>query len=136
LAAARSAIDHELERGEREIPELAALRPTRRLIGLAGTVSTLASIHLGLPGYDPELLHHAVLPTGAIGDLCERLAALPVRSRAALVGMVEGRQDVIVGGALVLQAVAVRYAFDHVVTSEHDILDGIIASLLPDPDGR
>jgi exopolyphosphatase/guanosine-5'-triphosphate,3'-diphosphate pyrophosphatase len=132
VASARSAIAQELDRGEREVPELSSLHPARRMIGLAGTVSTLASIYLGLPDYDPERLHHAVLPTGEIRDLAEQLAGLPARSRSGLVGMVEGRQDVILGGALVLEAVAVRYGFDEVVASEHDILDGIVASLLSD----
>lgn len=135
VASARSAIEQELDRGEREMPELSGLHAARRMIGLAGTVSTLASIYLGLPEYDPERLHHAVLPTGEIRDLAERLAGLPARSRSGLVGMVEGRQDVILGGALVLEAVAVRYGFDEVVASEHDILDGIVASLLSDASG-
>jgi len=132
VASARSAIAQELDRGELEMPVLSRLHPARRMIGLAGTVSTLASIYLGLPDYDPERLHHAVLPTGEIRDLAEQLAGLPARSRSGLVGMVEGREDVILGGALVLEAVAVRYGFDEVVASEHDILDGIVASLLSD----
>jgi exopolyphosphatase/guanosine-5'-triphosphate,3'-diphosphate pyrophosphatase len=136
LTSARSAIDQELDRGERELPELSSLAPRRRLIGLAGTVSTLTSIHLGLPEFDPDRLHHATLPTDEVSALAARLAGLAARSRAGLVGMVEGRQDVIVGGALVLEAVALRYGFDEVVASEHDILDGIIASLLPDARGE
>jgi exopolyphosphatase/guanosine-5'-triphosphate,3'-diphosphate pyrophosphatase len=135
VASARSAIDQELDRGEQDMPELSRLRPARRLIGLAGTVSTLTSIYLGLPSYDPDRLHHAALPTGAIRELSTRLAGLAARSRAGIVGMVEGREDVILGGALVLEAVAGRYGFDEVIASEHDILDGIIASLLSQAGG-
>jgi exopolyphosphatase/guanosine-5'-triphosphate,3'-diphosphate pyrophosphatase len=130
LASARAAIARELDRAQREMPQLSELGPSRRLIGLAGTVSTLTALYLGVPDYDPERLHHARLPTTEIQALCAKLAGLPARTRAGLVGMVPGREDVIVGGALVLEAVAMRYGFDEVVASEHDILDGIIASLL------
>jgi exopolyphosphatase/guanosine-5'-triphosphate,3'-diphosphate pyrophosphatase len=130
LASARAAIARELDRAQREMPQLSELSSSRRLIGLAGTVSTLTALYLGVAEYDPERLHHARLPTTEIQALCAKLAELPARSRAGLVGMVAGREDVIVGGALVLGAVAMRYGFDEVVASEHDILDGIIASLL------
>lgn len=128
-AATHIAIGEELDRGEAEVPELGHLRPERRLIGLAGTVSTLASLKLGIPAYDGERLHHTVIRLDEVRELCERLAVLSAAARKGLVGMVPGREDVIFGGALVLEAVASRYQFSQVTTSEKDILDGIVQSI-------
>ncbi len=100
------------------------------MVGLAGTVSTLASLKLGLAEYDADKLHHATITTGEIEGMCARLAALSQRERRGLVGMVPGREDVLLGGALVLEAVAARYRCGEVIASEKDILDGIVLSLL------
>ena len=129
ISATRTVIAAELDRGERELGALAALRPARRLIGLAGTISTLASLKLGLAEYDMERLHHTAIGADEVRRLCAQLAALSARERSTLVGMVPGRADVIFGGALVLEMVQVRYGFDEVISSERDILDGIVLSL-------
>lgn len=129
MGATRIAIGEELSRGEAEMPELGHLRGERRLIGLAGTVSTLAALKLGIPAYDGEKLHHTVIALEEVHAMCERLSGLTVAARKGLVGMVPGREDVILGGALVLEAVASRYLFSEVITSEKDILDGIVLSL-------
>ena len=63
------AIDHELERAVRVIPELARADPTTRLVGLAGTVSTLASLELGLEDYDRDRIHGSVLTREAVARL-------------------------------------------------------------------
>jgi exopolyphosphatase / guanosine-5'-triphosphate,3'-diphosphate pyrophosphatase len=130
VAATRIAIEEELSRGEAEVPELVDLRPARQLIGLAGTVSTLAALKLGVPSYDAGRLHHTVIGLGEVHAMCEQLAGLSANDRGGLVGMAPGREDVILGGALVLEAVAVRYHFSEVITSEKDILDGIVLGLL------
>jgi exopolyphosphatase/guanosine-5'-triphosphate,3'-diphosphate pyrophosphatase len=130
VAATRDAIAVALDWGEGQLPDLVALRPDRRMIGLAGTVSTLASLRLGLAEYDVDRLHHAILAVEEIEGMCEMLAALSARRRSELVGMVPGRQDVILGGALVLASVAARYGCPEVVVSEKDILDGIVLSIL------
>ena len=130
LAATRRATVEALERGEQQLPELTTLDRARRLVGLAGTVSTLAALTLGLAEYDVEKLHHAVLTFEEIGAMTARLARLSADERGALVGMVPGRQDVIVGGALVLEEVMARYGCPEVIVSEKDILDGIVLSIL------
>jgi exopolyphosphatase/guanosine-5'-triphosphate,3'-diphosphate pyrophosphatase len=130
VAETRAVIDQALGGGEAEMPELLGLHPSRRMVGLAGTVSTLASLSLGIAEYDVDKLHHAVIDLGEIRELCGLLASLSSRERGALVGMVPGRQDVILGGALVLEAVATRYGCPEVIASEKDILDGIVLSIL------
>jgi len=76
-----------------------------------------------------ERLHHTAIGADEVRRLCAQLAALSARERSTLVGMVPGRADVIFGGALVLEMVQVRYGFDEVISSERDILDGIVLSL-------
>ena len=101
-----------------------------RLVGLAGTVTTLASLHLGLERYDRDRIHHAVLSVGDVYDWYRTLASEVTVARLDRAGMVPGREDVIVGGALILAAVMTRFGFDECLVSEADILDGMAASLL------
>jgi exopolyphosphatase/guanosine-5'-triphosphate,3'-diphosphate pyrophosphatase len=129
LAAARQAIDDELSRGQAAIPRLAATPAARRMIGLAGTVSTLTQLHLGVAEFDREVIHHASVPLVAVQAMCTELAGLSPAERSGLIGMVKGREDVILGGALVLEAALLRFACGEVMASESDILDGIAASL-------
>jgi exopolyphosphatase/guanosine-5'-triphosphate,3'-diphosphate pyrophosphatase len=102
----------------------------RRLVGLAGTVSTLASLQLGLGEYDRDRIHHSVLGAADVGGWFRRLASEPTADRLRRPGMVPGREDVIVGGAMILGAVMARFGFDQCLVSEADILDGLVASQL------
>jgi exopolyphosphatase/guanosine-5'-triphosphate,3'-diphosphate pyrophosphatase len=99
------------------------------LIGVAGTVTTMAAFVLGLDRYDSTLVHHARLPTAELLDACDSMVAMPVSRRRQLSFMVAGRADVIGGGALVLADVVRRTGLDTVIASEHDILDGVAWSL-------
>ncbi len=131
LAEATGAIEAELDRALVVLPALGALEPGSRLLGLAGTVSTLVALDQGLASYDRDRLHHAVVTREALERWFRTLAAESARARPHRPGMVAGRQDVIVGGALVLRQVMDRLGFELCVHSESDILDGLAASLLP-----
>ena len=130
VVATRIAIADALTGGEQRMPELLALAARRRLVGLAGTVSTLASLKLQIAEYDVDRLHHATITLPEVVELCATLASLSAAQRSGLVGMVPGRADVILGGALVLEVVAARYQCPEVIVSEKDILDGIVLSIL------
>ncbi len=133
LAAARSAIARELSAAFERVPDLAepARRdPGGRMIGLAGTVSTLASIAQRLDGYDRRRIHHYLLGASQVSSWTERLAAMDSTGRLAQPGMVKGREDVIVGGLLVLESVMDAFGRSSCLVSEDDILDGLAASLL------
>jgi exopolyphosphatase/guanosine-5'-triphosphate,3'-diphosphate pyrophosphatase len=127
LGAAESMVDDLLDRTIAEHPRLLA---AHRLVGLAGTVTTLASLHLGLDKYDRDRIHHAVLSGGEVYEWYRTLASEVSTARLDRAGMVPGREDVIVGGALILSAVMTRFGFDECLVSEADILDGIVASVL------
>jgi exopolyphosphatase / guanosine-5'-triphosphate,3'-diphosphate pyrophosphatase len=100
-----------------------------RLIGLAGTVSTLGSLALGLAEYERDRVHHSVLTSDQVGSWLSRLASEPTRVRAGLPGMEPARADVIVGGVLILSEVMARFRRKKCLVSEADILDGIAAGL-------
>jgi len=125
LDAAEAEVAAQLESAVAAHPRFAE---AHRLVGLAGTVSTLASLQLGLEEYDRDRIHHSVLTADDIGRWYRVLAAEPARDRLARPGMVPGREDVIVGGAMVLHAVMDRFGFAECLVSEADILDGLVAS--------
>jgi len=104
------------------------------LVGLAGSVTTVTAHALGLPAYDPSAIDGAVLGVDATIAACDDLLGRTREQRAELGFMHPGRIDVIGAGALVWREVVTRVRddvaaaggrLDHVVTSEHDILDGI-----------
>jgi exopolyphosphatase/guanosine-5'-triphosphate,3'-diphosphate pyrophosphatase len=98
-------------------------------IGVAGTVTTLAGVYLGLEHYDRERVHGAVIPLPSIGELLHQLAAMTVDQIRALPSMHPGRADVITGGALVEARIAERLTVEDLIVSESDILDGIALQL-------
>ncbi len=105
-------------------------------IGVAGTVTTIAALDLGLERYDRERVHaHRLTKAGARTQL-ERLAALPLLERRELPGIEPERAPVIVAGAVILVSVLDHFGIDEIEVSERDILDGIAlaAAELPEPE--
>jgi exopolyphosphatase/guanosine-5'-triphosphate,3'-diphosphate pyrophosphatase len=129
LAAARSMVDRAIDGAVAAMPELAS-DSDRTIVGLAGTVSTLAGVDLGLAEYDEVRLHHHWLSLESIRAWGAELAAEGVDARRARPGMVPGREDVIVAGVLVLERVVERLGAKGCLSSEHDILDGLAHSVL------
>jgi exopolyphosphatase / guanosine-5'-triphosphate,3'-diphosphate pyrophosphatase len=126
VAAARA----DVEAAVRQAGETVPLAEARTLVGLAGSVTTVAAMALDLPAYDRDRIHHSRISAGDVHDVAQRLLAMTRAERAALPFMHPGRVDVIGAGALVL-AVALEYVpVDEVLVSEHDILDGIAWSLV------
>jgi exopolyphosphatase/guanosine-5'-triphosphate,3'-diphosphate pyrophosphatase len=105
------------------------------VIGVAGTVTTLAAAVLDLDGYDATVIHHSVLRPDAVQGAVARLLALMVEQRKALPYMHPGRADVIGAGGLILDRVLRRTTVKSMLVSEHDILDGIAWSLAEEPTG-
>jgi exopolyphosphatase/guanosine-5'-triphosphate,3'-diphosphate pyrophosphatase len=127
LAAAETMVNEMLDQAIAEHPRF---RDARRLVGLAGTVTTLASLHLGMDVYDRDRIHHAVLTVDDVGGWYRTLATEVAVARLDRAGMTPGREDVIVGGVLILSCVMKRFGFNRILVSEADILDGLTASQL------
>jgi exopolyphosphatase/guanosine-5'-triphosphate,3'-diphosphate pyrophosphatase len=125
LDAARAHVDRLLEQAVAEAPALTGMRT---LVGLAGTVAGLAAIDQGLDQYDRDRLHHYVLRIERVEAILGRLAGTDAAGRRAMAGVEAERADVIVGGTIVLLAVMRRFGFEECLTSEADILDGLVQS--------
>ena len=99
--------------------------PVESAIGVAGTVTTLATLDLGLAEYEPERVHGHVVGAAAIDEQLHRLASLTLEERQALPGLEPDRAPVIVAGAAILREVVRRYGLAAVEASEHDLLHGV-----------
>jgi exopolyphosphatase / guanosine-5'-triphosphate,3'-diphosphate pyrophosphatase len=109
----------------RDVP----LHEAATFVGVAGTVTTIAAIALGLDHYDAAAIHGSTISAGQVHEVTDRLLRMTHADRAALPVMHPGRVDVIGGGALVLRTLVEEIGVDAVIASEHDILDGIALSL-------
>ena len=104
-------------------------RDARTVVGLAGTVTTVTALALGLPAYEASRIHHARVGRDAVARVTTDLLAMPVAQRLALPVMHPGRADVIGAGALILRTILELSGAAELVASEHDILDGIAFSI-------
>ncbi len=127
LSACISLTDAYLDDVVREIP---AAAEARTLVGLAGTVTTVAAVEIGLETYDRDRIHHFHLTHEAAEDVFRTLATESRADRLHNPGLEEARADVIVGGCCVLVALFRHLGFDEMIVSEADILDGLALSLL------
>ncbi|MCW2494843.1 Ppx/GppA phosphatase family protein [Jatrophihabitans sp.] len=100
------------------------------LVGVAGTITTLAAIALGLEEYDSAAIHGSRLSAQQVAEITDELILLDHAGRAAIPAIHPGRVDVIVAGALILRTIMEATGAADIVVSEHDILDGIALSLL------
>lgn len=130
ISGARTLVEHELLQVERDV----GLVGDETLVGVAGTVTTLAALVLGLDRYDPALVHGSRLTRGAVRAKTDELLSMPVDRVRGLPCMHPARADVIASGALVLREVMDRWAFPEVLVSEHDILDGLLLEAVLGPD--
>lgn len=106
------------------------LKSANSIIGVAGTVTTVAAIALGHSSYQSELLHGAVISASDISAVSADLLKMTRAQKAAIPVMHPGRVDVISAGALVLDLVMGEVGLPELVVSEHDILDGLALSLV------
>ena len=100
------------------------------VIGIAGTITTVAAGVLGLPAYDRTLIHGQVLEVDAVHRTVDDLVGATREERLALGYVHPGRADVIDAGALILSRVLRRTTLPTITVAETDILDGIAWSLV------
>jgi exopolyphosphatase/guanosine-5'-triphosphate,3'-diphosphate pyrophosphatase len=112
---------------------LVAFEPFEALVGVAGTITTLAAIELG--GYDRDRVHRHVLARATVEALLARLAAMPAARRREVPGLEPARAGVIVAGAAITAAVLEASGRDAIVVSERDLLDGATLAAWDPPPG-
>jgi exopolyphosphatase/guanosine-5'-triphosphate,3'-diphosphate pyrophosphatase len=129
VATARRAVREQLDTALQTVP----VERARTWVGVAGTMTTLSALAQKMTTYDAAAIHLSRVGYDELVTVCERLIAMPRAQRAALGPMHPGRADVIGGGAIVVQELArtlrERAGVDELIVSEHDILDGIAASI-------
>lgn len=129
IAAATADIDAAIDLAYSAVP----IAQANSLIGLAGSVTTVAAIALGLSEYDSTAIHGSRISAQDVHRVTQDLLAMTRAERAKLGPMHEGRIDVIGSGALVLDRIMIRTGLKQVVVSERDILDGIARGLISSP---
>ncbi len=102
----------------------------KQLVGVAGTITTIAAVELGLDVYDRSKVHHARLARDAVEDVFRTLATERLADRVHNPGLASERADVIVGGCCVVVTVMRWLGATELLVSETDLLDGIAAELL------
>ena len=125
VAAARDDIDAAI----REVAKTVPLRQARSLVGLAGSVTTVAALSMGMWEYDASRIHGSVITAADVHRVCEELLYATREKREANQVIHPGRVDVIAAGSLVLSAIVAYSGVAEILVSEHDILDGIAASI-------
>jgi exopolyphosphatase/guanosine-5'-triphosphate,3'-diphosphate pyrophosphatase len=116
-----------LEDTAREVPETTE---AELMVGLAGTITTVAAIEIGLAEYVPDRIHHFSLTRDAAEDVFRTLATERRADRLHNPGLEAARADVIVGGCAVLVGIMRFFDFGGCLVSVSDILDGIVLGLL------
>ena len=128
-------IDEQLDGAEKAVD----LARVRSLVGVAGTVTTLTAQALGLASYQPERIHGARLSAAQFDQAVRFMVDQPTSVKASLGFMPEGREDVIAAGALIWSRIVIRvlaraeaagHPINDIITSEHDILDGIAMAMV------
>ena len=129
LHACLSVVGGHVDDALREIPNIG---DEVTLVGLAGTVSCIAAIEIGLEKYDREKIHHFHLSKDAVEDVFRTLATENKFERMSNPGLEEDRADVIVAGTAILVKVMRQLQLTECLVSESDIMDGILHSMLRD----
>lgn len=124
LAAVRAACDRALQELPPAMPQRAS-----RLVGIAGTVTTLVAVQLAMERYDPARIERSGLDARQIGALIARMKALPLRERSELPGLEPGRADLILAGGVLVQAVMARLSARRLEASGRGVRWGLIEQL-------
>ncbi len=127
LAACLSVTELHLDDAVRAI---GALGGPCRLVGVAGTITTVAAVELGLATYDRDQVHHFRLSKDAAEDVFRTLATETLADRVHNPGLHPGRADVIVAGVCILVRIMRYFDFEECLVSESDLLDGLALGLL------
>jgi exopolyphosphatase/guanosine-5'-triphosphate,3'-diphosphate pyrophosphatase len=100
-------------------------KTAKTVVGVAGTITTVAAHVLNLKTYDPDVLHGASITAEQVSQTAQDFITLTPAQRGALPYMHEGRIEVITAGSIVLDEVMKGIGAQTLIASERDILDGV-----------
>lgn len=108
----------------KEVPIGAA--PPARIFGAGGTITTAATLVLGLAHYDPAKIHGCMISLAQITGLTAKLSAMPLEARRKVPGLEKKRADIIVAGLVALRRIMEFYGLNKITVSDEGILHGAI----------
>jgi exopolyphosphatase / guanosine-5'-triphosphate,3'-diphosphate pyrophosphatase len=124
----------EIEKAVRtELADLPELPPAHAPIGVAGTMTTLAAVSLGLSPYDGARVHGHVMPATEVRRVVRELAEMDIEARRRVPGMEPARADVIVAGGVIVETLLALWRSDSVVVSDRGVRWGLAEQLLQEP---
>jgi exopolyphosphatase/guanosine-5'-triphosphate,3'-diphosphate pyrophosphatase len=103
--------------------------PASVFIGTAGTITTLAAVDQGLEKYDPDRINRSVLTRASIDDIVGKLGSMTLESRRSIRGLEQGREDIILAGAVVTQELMRQFRYPSLLVSEWGLREGIVLAL-------
>jgi exopolyphosphatase / guanosine-5'-triphosphate,3'-diphosphate pyrophosphatase len=115
-----------------QLPGVSVL-PPGPLVGMAGTVTTLAAIARGVDPYDPAKVHGMRISAAEIAAVARRLTELPLADRKRLTGLEPKRADVIPVGAAIVEAILAWACADEVIVSDRGVRWGLALELARSP---
>ncbi len=115
------------------VERLPAIRGTPRLLGTSGTVTTLASVHLGLPAYDRNAIDGLIVPAASMRAVSRRVAELDLAGRSAIPCIGAERADLVVAGCAILETIMDIWPAERIGIADRGIREGILRRLI---DGR
>ena len=104
--------------------------PDQRLLGTSGTVTTLASVHLGLPQYDRKAVDGLIVPSASMRDISQRLSGMSPQERSQLDCIGQDRADLVVAGCAILEAILDIWPAERLGVADRGIREGILRSLM------
>ncbi len=125
LTNALGIVEDRLDDAVRLVP---AVEELRTLVGVGGTITTVAAIEIGLAVYDRSRVHHFRLSRAAAEDVFRTLATEPLADRMHNPGLQPGRADVIVAGCVILVGIMRRLHAAELVVCDADLLDALVAT--------
>ncbi len=99
------------------------------LVGTAGTVTTLAALHMNLYPYDPDKIHQTVLSREVIQNIFDDLKGKTIEERIKLKPLESGREDLIIAGTSIVLETMRTFACDHLTVSEYALREGILLEI-------
>ncbi|MEP9359093.1 Ppx/GppA phosphatase family protein [Sphingomonas sp. KR3-1] len=105
-------------------------RGTRRLLGTSGTVTTLASVHLGLAAYDRSVVDGLIVPAAAMRDVSQRIAGMSMGERSQVPCIGSERADLVVAGCAILETILDLWPAERLGIADRGIREGILRRLM------
>jgi exopolyphosphatase/guanosine-5'-triphosphate,3'-diphosphate pyrophosphatase len=107
-----------------------------RLLGTSGTVTTLASVYLGLARYDRQAVDGLIVPAHAMRDIAQRLSSMSMTERVALPCIGDERADLVVAGCAILESILDIWPADRLGVADRGIREGILRALTDSASSR